>query len=139
MLKNILNILPENLLKEIYFKFIIKEKSNLNLDIINYHKTKKKLFNKYKNIFYCDFESCIIYDLLSDHIHMSISYDKLIYFYTIEFYLIWKRNFLVKDYDYSEINFYVNKRFKYLSSNYQINIFWGLLSPQERQEFLNSF
>jgi len=139
MLKNILNILPENLLKEIYFKIIIKEKSNLNLDIINYHKTKKKLFNKYKNIFYCDFESCIIYDLLSDHIHMSISYDKLIYFYTIEFYLIWKRNFLLEDYDYSEINFYVNKRFKYLSSKYQINIFWGLLLPQERQEFLNSF
>lgn len=139
MLKNILNILPDNLLKEIYFKIIIKEKSNINLDIINYHKTKKKLFNKYKNIFYCDFESCIIYDLLSDHIHMSISYDKLIYFYTVEFYLIWKRNFLVKDYDYSEINFYVNKRFKYLSSNYQINIFWGLLLPQERQEFLNSF
>ena len=139
MLKNILNILPENLLKEIYFKIIIKEKRNLNLDIINYHKTKKKLFNKYKNIFYCDFESCIIYDLLSDHIHMSISYDKLIYFYTVEFYLIWKRNFLLEDYDYSEINFYVNKRFKYLSSNYQINIFWGLLLPKERQEFLNSF
>lgn len=136
MLKNILENLNDNLKNEIFYKSIRLSKEKINFDIRNYYKTRKNLKKIYNNFFTFDVEKSIINDLFDEYVEIDIYFHKIIYYYSRQFYDLFRRNYMMNDYSNSEILFYCNNRFIFFATTKQINIFWGLHKPEERDMLL---
>ncbi len=136
MLKNILDNFNDNLKNEIFFKYIQLSKEKINNDLKNYFKTRKKRKKLYNNFFNNDAEKCIINDLFDEYVEIDIYFHKIIYYYSRQFYDLFRRHYMMNDYCNSEILYYCNNKFMFFPTTKQINLFWALHTPEERNLLL---
>ena len=108
-------------------------------DIKNFNETKELILDLYYNYWIVHIEETEPEDkywLINDLIAFFNNYEATMYGYTEKFYNIFRRNQSLQSNE--SINSYVsNLETKPVDS--QINIFWSLLTPKERIEFIVSF
>jgi hypothetical protein len=108
-------------------------------DIKNYNETKELILDLYYNYWIVNLEETDPEDkywFVNDLIGFINNYQATMYGYTDNFYNTFRRNQYLQTYE--DINKYVsNLETKPVDS--QINIFWALLTPKERNEFIVSF
>jgi hypothetical protein len=108
-------------------------------DIKNYNETKELILDLYYNYWIVNLEETDPEDkywFVNDLIGFINNYQATMYGYTDNFYNTFRRNQYLQTCE--SINSYVsNLETKPVDS--QINIFWALLTPKERNEFIVSF
>jgi len=108
-------------------------------DIKNYNESKELILDLYYNYYIVNLEETEPEDkywIVNDLIGFINNYQATMYGYVENFYNIFRRNQYLQTCE--SINSYVsNLETKPVDS--QINIFWALLTPKERNEFIVSF
>jgi len=108
-------------------------------DIKNYNESKELILDLYYKYYIVNFEEAEPEDkywIVNDLIGFINNYQATMYGYTDNFYNTFRRNQYLQTCE--SINSYVsNLETKPVDS--QINIFWALLTPKERNEFIVSF
>lgn len=135
---NLIKKLPLDIILEIVPYTYNLQNKNLLQDIINYKEIKTLLLEFYHKIWIIELQSQDPTDdlnwLINDIISYSNDYKATMYGYTDNFYNIFKRNkFLTLNKD---VDNYVDKLKKKTVLS-QINILLGLLTINERNEFLS--
>ena len=130
--------LPSDIISRIIsYTYEIQDKSLLN-DIIHYHHSKKILLELYYKFWIIDMQSPDSDEdknwLINDIFAYANNYKATMHGYIDEFYNIFKRNNLLQRNDQIDkyVMFLLDK--KHVSS--QINIFLGLLTPNERNDII---
>ena len=128
----------EIILRIISYTYSLQDKTLLN-DIVNYTESKTKMFNLYHQRWIIEMSEQEPEDknwLINDIIAYANNYQATMYGYVDKFYNIFKRNIFLQTNE--QIRKYV---FKLQGShvNKEINIYLGLLTPNERNDvILNS-
>jgi hypothetical protein len=107
-------------------------------DIINYNITKKIILEKYYQYWINkigDLEPEDKYWLVNDIILYLNKNEENNTCYVDNYYHFFRRNYSLND--KKQINNYIFNFYKE-SANKQVNIFWGLLTPNERIEFIET-
>ena len=73
--------------------------------------------------------------LINDLFSFANDYNPTIFSYVDSFYTIFSRNFVLKS-DHNKIKMYISN-LENEKIDKQINIFWGILIPEERKDFID--
>lgn len=107
-------------------------------DIRSYYNTKKSIEKIYFNTFYDDFfiddkvDKCW---LINDLFAFANDYNATIFGFVDSFYNIFSRNIMLKN-DFEKIKLFISQ-LENRKIELQINIFWGLFTPEERNDFID--
>jgi hypothetical protein len=105
-------------------------------DICSYNITKKKILSIYYGLWFDDndekSDKCW---LINDIFAFANDYNPTIFGYVDSFYRIFLRHIMLKCEKKKINNFIVNLEKQSLEK--QINIFWGLFTPEEREDFID--
>ena len=137
-LNKLINKLPIEIINSIISYTYNPQSKILLEDIENYHNTKQKVFEIYYYNYIIYLQSLEPEDknwLINDIIRYTNENCPTMYRYTDKFYNIWYRNPELKT--QNDINNHIlriEKKCVYT----QINLFWGILNPIERNEMVTS-
>ena len=130
--------LPMDIIKQIIpYTYSLQSKELLE-DIRSYYISKKSIEDIYFNIFFDDYfvddkvdKSWLINDLFA----FANDYNPTMFGFVDSFYDIFSRNRMLKK-DFHKINNFIGL-LENNSIEKQINIFWGLFTPEERNDFID--
>ena len=140
-MKHFIEKLPIDIILQIIpYTYNLQNKKLLN-DIIHYKKTQTLLLKLYYNYWIIDGQQLDDPDvdkywLINDIFAYANNHNAIMYGYINNFYNIFKRNISLQTME--EIDKYVNK-LREKNVNTQINIFLGLLTIDERNDFVTLF
>jgi len=131
-----IKLLPNDIISYIIpFTYRVQPKVLLN-DIISYYTTKKQILSFYYGIWIGIYDEKDDRKWLMNDINLYVNdYKALIYGYVENYYELFKRYKMLTN--NSNINKYIDRLNKEKIDK-QINIFWGLLLPEERIEFIKN-
>ena len=135
-LSNLISKLPDEIVQHIIsYTYNLQNKALLN-DIVNYNKTKKTVLNRYHKFYkpFMIYKQTIDNDwLINDMFGYANDYKATMNGFVDNFYSIISRKQLLQT--RQDIDKYIIKlESKEILS--QINILWGLFTPDERNEFI---
>ena len=119
------------------YTYLVQPKELLD-DIQSYYVTKECIEKIYFNTFYDEFfvddkvDKCW---LINDLFAFANDYNPTIFGFVDSFYDIFSRNIMLKK-NFEKINSYIG-RLENEKIEIQINIFWGLFTPEERNDFID--
>jgi hypothetical protein len=130
--------LPMDIINQIIpYTYLLQSKELLE-DIRSYYISKKSIEDIYFNIFFDDYfvddkvdKSWLINDLFA----FANDYNPTMFGFVDSFYDIFSRNRMLKK-DFYKINNFIGL-LENNSIEKQINIFWGLFTPEERNDFID--
>jgi hypothetical protein len=130
-----MNKLPEDILNLIITYTYTPQNKKLLDDIRDYYESKSYILSTYSN-------KCLFNDdsdlewIINDIFRFANEWQPSIYGYKDKFIDIWKRHFLIKNYE----QFYNHMiMFDKFTIHKQINLFWALMTIDEREEFIKEF
>jgi len=136
--KIIIRRLPQDIINIIISYTYTPQPVEIIKDIHSYFESKKII----KNIFYDRFQHLFLYEkdadfnwLVSDIICFMNQNRASYYKYVDQLYNIFRRIYRLKDMDDSTLKKIVNKSQR-KNVHYQFHIYWGLLTPNERDSFI---
>jgi len=141
-MQNLINKLPDDIIINhiIPYTYNLQDKTLLD-DIKNYNQTKFIILKLYQNYWLDEMNETEPEDkwwLINDLFGYTNHYNATMYGYIENFYNIFRRNSQLNIKTTQNINFYlVNLQKKEV--DVQINIFWGLFTPEERNDFIEIF
>jgi len=130
--------LPMDIIHQIIpYTYSVQSKELLE-DIRSYYDTKKSIEKIYFNIYFDDFfvddkvdKSWLINDLFA----FANDYNPTLFGFVDSFYDIFSRNRMLKK-DFQKINNFI-RLLENDNIEKKINIFWGLFTPEERNDFID--
>lgn len=135
-MNNNIKKLPIDIVNYIISYTYSPQSKELTNDIKSYFKTKKKVFTYYHNMWFDNmYEDSDKIWLINDLFSFANDYNPTIFSYVDSFYTIFSRNFMLKS-DYNKIKMYISN-LENEKIDKQINIFWGILTPDERKDFID--
>ena len=137
-LKTNLNRLPTELMLIIRAYSYSPQPIEIRNDLISYFESKATI----RNLFYLRYEDLMPYErdadmnwLVSD-ILCFMNHNRATYYkYQDQFYEICKRNYMLRNAEHPRIKRIAN-RAHYKSVFFQFHVYWGLLTPDERNRFI---
>jgi hypothetical protein len=136
MKQELLDKLPIDIIHHIIpYTYQIQDK-HIQDDIIDYHKSKSMIYQIYYDYWVNFIGDLGVYRIWLIHdlfLYANHNQTFIVKGYTESFYTFFKRNRQLHTNE--EIDTYIQK-LEYKDENSQINIFWGLLTPKERNEFI---
>ena len=142
-LHNNLKQLPDEVIDKIISYTYSTQPEDLLMDIHMYHNSMANIHRMFYNSFY-GVDNTDIYkiELLDALILYANNYIPLHHGYHEDFYMIWNRFPLFKQYSENDdinkpkINEYIENIFSQKSINTQINMLWGIFTYGERLDFI---
>ena len=135
-INNNIKKLPIDIVNYIISYTYSPQSKELRYDIQSYFKTKKKVFTYYHNMWFDNmYEDSDKTWLINDLFSFANDYNPTIFSYVDSFYIIFSRNFMLKS-DHNKIKMYISN-LENDKIDKQINIFWGILTPEERKDFID--
>jgi len=135
-MKNHIKKLPNEIISKIISYSYCCQPKELQKDIQNYHEMKIKIFQLYRSV---KEEDTIEnkQNILSDLVTYCNKYNSIAYGYIDDFYSFFYRMSVSKQFHTKDqINSFLEKMEK-KPFDTQFNLFWGLLTPEERNEFVS--
>lgn len=133
---DIIRKLPEDLINRIIPYTYSLQSKELTEDIISYFNGKKIVNSIYYGFWINDSDKhadkCW---LINDLFAFANDYNPTMFGYKESFYKIFSRNIMLKN-DKNNVNNYII-RLESEEIDNQINIFWGLFTPEEREDFID--
>ena len=131
-----IKLLPSDIISYIIpFTYRVQPKVLLN-DIISYYTTKKQILSFYYGIWIGKYDEKDDVKWLMNDLNLYVNdYKALINGFVDNFYGLFQRYIMLTN--NSDVNKYIFRLNKEKVEN-QINIFWGLLLPEERIEFIQN-
>lgn len=132
----IINKLPIDIVNNIISYTYSPQSKELMNDIKSYFKTKRKVFADYHDMWFDDiYEDSDKSWLINDLYSFANDYNPTIFIYVHSFYAIFARLFMLNA-NRHKINTYISK-LENEKIDKQINIFWGIFTPEERNDFID--
>jgi len=132
---DIIRKLPDDLINRIIPYTYSLQSKELTEDIISYYKGKKLVTSIYYEMWFDSYEENSDKNwLINDLFAFANDYNPTMFGFKESFYNIFSRNNMLKK-DESKINNYIFRLEDY-DINKQINIFWGVFTPEEREDFM---
>ena len=138
-LKTNLNQLPTELILIIRAYSYSPQPIEIRNDLISYFESKKTICTifslRYRDLMIHEINSDLNW-LVSDILCFMNCHRASFYNYQKQFYNIFKRNYMLRNAENHYINKIVNRACGKKNIRSQINIYWGLLTPEERNTFI---
>lgn len=132
---DIIRKLPDDIIQYIIpFTYSIQSKELIN-DIKSYFYGKKMVTSIYYGIWFDSYEENADKNwLINDLFSFANDYKALMFGFTDSFYNIFTRNIMLKKNEHKVTSFIVHLENEKVDN--QINIFWGIFTPEEREDFI---
>ena len=132
---DIIRKLPEDIIQYIIpFTYSIQSKEIIE-DIKSYFYGKKMVTSIYYEMWYDSYEENADKNwLINDLFSFANDYNPTMFGFKESFYNIFSRNIMLKKDENKVISYIVNLENEKVDN--QINIFWGIFTPEEREDFI---
>jgi hypothetical protein len=136
--KLIIRQLPQDIVNIIISYTYTPQPVEITSDIHSYFESKKKIkkmfYDRYQHLFQYEKDADIDW-LVNDIICFMNQNRASYYMYVDQLYSIFRRVYMLKDMEDSVLKKIINKSRK-KNVYYQFHIYWGLLTPNERNRFI---